>query len=116
MQDSFSQPSADHGVMDLIVDQLEELVVTLVEEIRQRPGVAAAILAAVVGAFIGAMFARSKGSSSRTRSPASRVAHTARDASEAVELAALAFKLIQNPMVRGYIGSMIERQFKKRAA
>jgi len=100
--------------MNLIVDQLEELVVTLVEEIRRRPGVAAAILAAVVGAFVGTLIA--KGGRRGHSSPARGVAHKARDASEAVELAALAFKLLQNPMVRGYIRSAIEGQFKKRMA
>jgi uncharacterized membrane protein YeaQ/YmgE (transglycosylase-associated protein family) len=61
MQDSFSQPDAEHSVMDLIVDQLEELVVTIIEEIRERPGIAAAILAAIVGAVVGSVLAAGAG-------------------------------------------------------
>src|ERR1051325_10409708 len=55
MQDSFTQSHAEQSVMQLIVDQLEELVVTIIEEIRQRPGVAAAILAVLLGAIGGSM-------------------------------------------------------------
>ena len=45
------------GVVQLIVDQVEELIITIVEEIRARPAVAAAILAGVVGAVVGTTLA-----------------------------------------------------------
>ncbi len=64
MQDSSSQSNADKSVVELIVDQLEELIVTVIEENRERPGVAIAILAAVVGAIVGSMLAGGVG---RTR-------------------------------------------------
>jgi uncharacterized membrane protein YeaQ/YmgE (transglycosylase-associated protein family) len=111
MQDSFSQPDAEHSVMDLIVDQLEELVVTIIEEIRERPGIAAAILAAIVGAVVGSVLAAGAG---RRRSPVERVAHRARGAADTLDLAGLGVKLLQNPVIRGYIWSAIESQVKKR--
>lgn len=52
-----SKSDGEQGVMQLIVDQLEELVVTVIEEIRERPGVAAAILAGLIGAIVGSMLA-----------------------------------------------------------
>ena len=45
------------GVMQLIVDQVEELIITILEELRTRPAVAAAIFAGVVGAMIGTALA-----------------------------------------------------------
>jgi hypothetical protein len=45
------------GVVQLIVDQVEELIITILEEIRTRPAVAAAILAGVVGAVVGSALA-----------------------------------------------------------
>jgi hypothetical protein len=45
------------GVVQLIVDQVEELIITILEEIRTRPAVAAAILAGVVGAVVGTVLA-----------------------------------------------------------
>jgi hypothetical protein len=112
MQDSFSQPNVEHSVVDLIVDQLEELVVTIVEEIRERPGVAAAILAAIVGAVIGSVLAAR--ASGRRDSPVERVAHRARGAADTLDLAGLGVKLLQNPVVRGYLWSAVESQLKKR--
>ena len=49
--------NVESSTLQLIVDQLEELIVTVVEEIRERPGVAVAILAGVVGATVGGMLA-----------------------------------------------------------
>src|SRR5579859_7984909 len=106
MKDSFSQSTGDPSVMDLIVDQLEELVVTLVEEIRERPGVAAAILAGLLGAIVGSIVASSL--ARRRASPPARVVRKARGVSDAAELAGLALKLLQNPMVRGYLRSTME--------
>src|ERR1700730_595743 len=108
---AFSQADGEQSVMQLIVDQLEELVVTIVEEIRQRPGVAAAILAGLLGAIVGSMLAAGGG---RRASPAERLVRKARGVSEAADLAGLGLKLLQNPMVRGYIRSTMEGQFKKR--
>jgi uncharacterized membrane protein YeaQ/YmgE (transglycosylase-associated protein family) len=112
MQNSFTQSDAEQSVMQLIVDQLEELVVTIIEEIRERPGVAAAILAGLLGAIVGSMVAT--GLARRHPSPPARVIHKARGVSEAADLAGLALKLLQNPIVRGYIWSAMEGQFKKR--
>lgn len=112
MQDSFTQSHAEESVMQLIVDQLEELVVTIIEEIRERPGVAAAILAGLLGAIAGSMLAASL--ARRRQSPPARVVRKARGVSEAADLAGLAVKLLQNPLVRGYVRSAMESQFKKR--
>jgi hypothetical protein len=102
---------AEQSVMELIVDQLEELVVTIIEEIRERPGVAAALLAGVLGAIVGSVLAA--GFARRRSSPRARVVRKARGVSEAADLAGLALKLLQNPMVRGYVRSAMEGQLKK---
>ncbi|MDQ6675581.1 MAG: hypothetical protein M3069_33435 [Chloroflexota bacterium] len=112
MQDAFSKPNAERSVMELIVDQLEELIVTIVEDIRQRPGVAAAILAAVVGVIVGSVLAATLGRK-RPSAPA-RVVRKARGATEAADLAGLGLKLLQNPLVRGFVLSAVQRQMKKR--
>jgi hypothetical protein len=98
--------------MQLMVDQIEELIVTIIEEIRQRPGVAMAILAAVTGAVLGSMLAAR--ASRRRGSPTTKVARRARGVGEAAELATLGLKLMQNPIVRGYVRSAVEAQLKKR--
>src|ERR1700716_587524 len=51
------EPTVEQSTMHLIVDQLEELLVTIIDEIRQRPSVALALLAAVTGALVGSMLA-----------------------------------------------------------
>jgi uncharacterized membrane protein YeaQ/YmgE (transglycosylase-associated protein family) len=107
----FSQSEGEQSVMQLIVDQLEELVVTVIEEIRERPGVAAAILAGLLGAIVGSMLAAGVG---RRTSPPQRVAHKAHGVLEAADLVGLALKLLQNPLVRGYVMSAVEGQLKKR--
>ncbi|HLZ30161.1 MAG TPA: hypothetical protein VKV73_22795 [Chloroflexota bacterium] len=112
MQDSFTQSHAEQSVMQLVVDQLEELVVTIIEEIRERPGVAAAILAGLLGAIAGSMLAANL--AHRRASPPARVVRKARGLAEAAELAGLAVKLMQNDLVRGYVRSAVESQFKKR--
>jgi uncharacterized membrane protein YeaQ/YmgE (transglycosylase-associated protein family) len=112
MHEPFSQSNAEQSVMELIVDQLEELVVTIIEEIRERPGVAAAILAGVLGAIVGSMLAASL--ARRHQSPPARVVRKARGVGDAADLAGLALKLLQNPMVRGYVRSAMESQLKKR--
>ncbi len=108
MQDS----NADQSVMELIIDQLEELMVTVIEEIRERPAVAAAILAGVVGAIVGSIFAASRARHKPSRPE--RVVRKARGATEAADLAGLGLKLLQNPIVRGYVLSAVQGQLKKR--
>jgi hypothetical protein len=96
----------EQSTMQLVVDQLEELIVTLIEEIRERPGVAGAILAAIVGAGLGSMFALR----ARRRSGPPRISSSTRGLVEMVELAGLAIKLLQNPIVRGYLRSMLRKR------
>jgi hypothetical protein len=102
----------EQSTMQLVIDQVEELIVTLIEEIRERPGVAAAILAAIVGAGVGSMLALR----ARRRPPPRRIAKSTRSVTAMAELAGLTIKLLQNPIVRGYLRSMLESQFKKRLA
>ena len=102
----------EQSTMQLVIDQIEELIVTLIEEIRERPGVAAAILAAVVGIVIGSMLAAMLGR--RHASPPKRVVRRARGMAEAGDLAGLGVKLLQNPIVRGYVAAAVQSQFKKR--
>jgi len=106
------EPTVDQSTMHLIIDQLEELVVTIIDEVRQRPAVAVAILAGVAGALAGSMLATRF--SNRHASPPARVVHKARGVGEAADLAGLGVKLLQNPIVRGYIRSAVEGQLKKR--
>jgi hypothetical protein len=106
------ESNVEQSTLQLIVDQLEELVVTIIEEIRERPGVAAAILAAVVGVVVGSMLATGVGR--RHASPPARVVRKARSMTEAGDLAGLAVKLLQNPIVRGYLRTAVEGQLKKR--
>ena len=112
MHDSSGQPGEDSGTLQLILDQLEELVVTLIEEIRERPAVAAAILAAVVGALVGMMLAGRLGRSHA--SAPKKVVRQARGMAQASDLAGLAVRLLQNPIVRGYVASAVQSQFKRR--
>jgi hypothetical protein len=103
--------SVDESTFQLIMDQLEELAATVIEEVRERPGVAVAIFAALVGAAFGARLAR------RKRAPAPmRVARRAKRVGDIAELAGLAFRLMQNPIVRGLVLAAIERQVKRRIA
>jgi hypothetical protein len=114
MNDRYGQADVEQGTMQLIIDQLEELIVTIVEEVRQRPGVAVAILAAIGGAVIGSMLASR--ASRRRASPTARVVHKARGVTEAAELAGLGIKLLQNPIVRSYVRAAVESQLKRRFA
>ena len=104
--------NVEQSMLQLIIDQLEELVVTVIEEIRERPGVAAAILAAVVGVVVGSMVA--SGGGRRHASPPAGVVKKARTVTEAGDLAALMIRLLQNPIVRSYVRSAVEGQLKKR--
>ena len=100
----------EDSTLQLLVDQLEELVVTLVEEIRERPGVALAIFAGLVGAIVGIRVA-SRGA----QSPARRVKRSAQSFGDAAELAGLVVRLLKNPIVRGLILAYMERQLRRRA-
>ena len=108
MQDS----NVDSSPLQQIGDQLEELIVTLFEEIRERPGVAAAILAGIVGAIIGGALAARAGR--RKASPPARVARRARDVGDAADLLGLSFRLMQNPIVRGMVVAAVTRQLRRR--
>ncbi len=112
MHEKYGESNVEQSTMQLIVDQLEEFIVTIIEEVRQRPGVAVAILAGVVGAVVGAMLAARAGR--RQASPTRRVVRKARGMSEAVDLAGLGLKLLQNPLVRNYVRATVEGQLKKR--
>jgi len=106
------EPTVEQSTMQLILDQVEELLVTIIDEIRQRPGVALALLAAVTGAFVGSTLAAR---ASRRRPIAAKgVVRKARGMGEAAELAGLGLKLLQNPIVRSYLRSAVEGQLKKR--
>jgi hypothetical protein len=104
MQDS----DVEDSTFQLVIDQLEELVVTVIEEIRERPGIVLAIVAGVLGAMIGSWLAR------RGRGPAP--VRAARRAGNAASLAGIAMQLLQNPIVRGLIFAALERQLKRRLA
>jgi hypothetical protein len=106
------EPTVEQSTMQLIVDQFEELVATIIDEIRQRPAVALAFLAAVTGALVGSMLAARV--SRRHASPAKGVVRKARGMGEAAELAGLGIRLLQNPIVRSYLLSALEGQLKKR--
>ena len=105
MQDT----DAEDSTFQLVIDQLEELVVTLIEEIRERPGVALAIFAGVVGALIGVRLA-----TGRRSAPARGVRRKAQDVGDAAELAGLGLRLLKNPIVRGLVVAAVERQLRRR--
>src|SRR5438105_6584660 len=85
---------AEESTLQLVFDQLEELVVTVIEEIRERPGVALAIAAGLIGAFFGARLA-ARMNRHRAMAPR-RVARKARRVGDAAELAGLGVRLMQN--------------------
>lgn len=105
MQDT----DVEDSTLQLVIDQLEELVVTLIEEIRERPGVALAIFAGLVGALIGTRLA-----TRRRSAPARAVRRKAQDVGDAAELAGLGLRLLKNPIVRGLVVASIERQLRRR--
>jgi len=105
MQDS----AVEESTFQLVMDQLEEVVVTIVQEIRERPGVALAVFAAILGAALGTRLA-----TRRRRAVPVRVARRAKRVGDMAELAGLAMRLLQNPIVRGLVLAAIERQIKRR--
>src|SRR5438105_8934716 len=112
MHTSSGQSSTEPSVMQLMVDQFEELIVTIIDEVRQRPSVAVAILAGVAGAVVGSMLASRAGRGHA--SPAARAVKKARGVGEAADLVALGLRLMQNPLVRRFLVSALEGQVKKR--
>ena len=111
MQDA----SADDSTFQLVLDQLEELVVTIVEEIRQRPGVAVALVAGVLGALVGSRLAMRR----RRPAPAKPVRMArrgARNVGDAADLFGTGMHVLQNPIVRGLIFAAIARQFRGRSS
>lgn len=92
--------------MQLVVDQVEELIVTLIEEIRERPGVAAALCAALLGVLVGSALA----ARGRRKSPARRVANQARGVLEMAELAKVGLSLLEYPIVRAIILNQIKKR------
>ena len=108
MQDS----AVEDSTLQLVLDQIEELAVTIIEEIRERPGVALAVVAGLAGAFVGARLAASR---ARRRDVAPvRAARKARRVGDMAELAGLAMRLLQNPIVRSLLIAAIERQMRRR--
>ena len=101
------------SLMQLIMDQIEELIVTIIEEVRERPSVAAAIVAALVGAWIGSALA----GGGRRRQPPAPVRATQRRMSglgDAAQLAGLGMRLLQNPIVRSYLRAALTAQLRRR--
>lgn len=95
----------DQSTLQLVIDQLEELVATIVEEIQERPGVALAICAGLLGAFVGARLARG------ARAP--RIPQPAQRVGDMADLAGLGIRLLQNPIVRGLVIAALERQIRR---
>ncbi len=106
MQDS----DVGDSTFQLLFDQLEELVVTLIEEIRERPGIVMALVAGVVGAMIGSKLASRRAAPA----PARAARGAARNAGEAADIMRIGMRLLQNPIVRGLMLAMLERQLKNR--
>ena len=110
MRDTGGVVDAEQSTMQVVMDQLEELVVTIIEEIRERPGVAAAIFAAIVGVVLGSILAAAV---SRRPSPRRRVAKTASKFSDFAELARVGMGLLENPIVRGVVVAQLRRRLMR---
>ena len=106
--------NVEDSTLQLIFDQFEELVVTIIEEIRARPGVAVAIVAGIVGAVVGSMFA-ARLTHGRASMP-KRAMRRARGVGDAADLLRLLVRLMQNPIVRGIAIAAVERQLKRRTS
>ena len=109
MNASFDGSQVDQSALQLIIDQVEELVVTLIEEVRARPGVAVAILAGVVGAVAGSVVAGNLTRPKQTlrRRATGRVGGMA----DTVEMLGL---LMRHPVLRSYARQGIEELIRKR--
>jgi hypothetical protein len=107
-----SGSEVEQSTVQLIIDQLEELVVTLIEEVRERPAVAVAIMAGTVGAVIGGMFASA--ARGRPKPVRKRAAARADALGDVIALLGLGYKLLENPIVRSYALAAIAAQLRKR--
>lgn len=149
--------SQGEGTIQFIIEELENIVLTVIEELRQRPTVAMALAAAVCGAVVGAMLAGRSGRAKPVKSAAGlvdalgplaaaltrsqvkdvassfseRAAKGAERASKGVrrtgggpkvrlpglgstaDLVNLGVRLLQNPIVRGYLVSMIGSRLRR---
>jgi len=115
MEASYGKAGGDQSTLELAIDQLEELVVTLIEEIRERPAVAAAILAGVVGAVIGGMLAAGIGRPKPIKDRVvKRVNKRVNRMGDMADLAGLGMKLLENPIVRSYLLAAVSGQLRKR--
>lgn len=103
------EANLDDSTLQLVMDQLEELVVTLIEEIRERPGVAAAIVAGIVGAIVGSALA----ARGRRNSVSRRAVRSARNVKSTAGLLHLVVGLMKNPIVRGLAFAAIQRQIRR---
>jgi hypothetical protein len=108
MQDS----DVNDSTFQLVIDQLEDLVVTLIEEVRERPGIVLALAAGVVGAIIGSRLAQRR----REPAPVRAARDTARGAGDAVDIVRIIMRLLQNPLVRALLVAVFERQLRSRLA
>lgn len=119
----YSVAESNQSTMQLVIDQLEELIVTVIEEVRARPAVAVAILAGVVGALVGSALARGtvrkrKPVAKRvTKKATKRVAKSAKGVSNGVgtmgdiaELAGKGMRLLENPLVRAAIVGQLRKR------
>ena len=106
MQDAYTEDST----IQLVVDQVEELIVTLIEEVRERPGVAAAIFAALVGIMVGSALA-TRGR--RKRAVPERVARKAQGIGQVADLAGIGLSLLENPIVRAIVLNQVRRRFSR---
>jgi hypothetical protein len=111
----YQESNVDESTLQLVIDQLEELVATIIEEVRERPAVVVAIGAAVVGAAVGSRLARGM-AARRSRVPAARAIGKARRVGDMAQLAGLVIRLLQNPIVRGLVLAALERQIKRRVS
>lgn len=108
MNTSYGSSEVDQSTLQLVIDQVEELIVTLIEEARARPGVAVAILAAVVGAIVGSALAARR---MRARQTPKKQIDTAFDMSD---LATGIGNLLNNPIVRSFLFALVTRVVRKR--
>ena len=106
------EANLDDSTFQLVMDQLEELAVTLIEEIRERPGVIAAIVAGVVGAIVGSALA----ARGRRKSVSKHAQRRAQDVQDTAGLMSLVIGLLKNPIVRGLLFAAIQRQIRRQVA
>jgi hypothetical protein len=105
------EENLDESTFQLVIDQLEELMVTIIEEIRERPAVPAAVLAGVVGALVGSALAgRGRGRGAIQKQAVQR-AHTVQHTAGLMQIG---MRLLQNPIVRGLLFAALQKQVRGR--